>query len=452
MPVDPIIKQDLMLIKEAFENKALEQEGRSATLVPFVETLSSSRQMHEVIRNGVERYPSANVSSTAGKHTLLDKLQDECVNCDARIRALGDLDLDVDLFPFLITFNDRAIESLIQSFSMLRDNNKIQQDLCSAYKLLRSQCVPDLRRLIQVLAFMIADLRSISKGLKSQLLQLLGVIVGQWVVSSSLNLDMYTKMITNTLRCVVADLNLQIKKLEPILSREGFEHTMDSIGDSLLSKEHKLTNITKDTTWFRVIPGNFSFISNLSQPTYTAPPEYTGKKIESFENLVNSGIGRVEEIITGVIEEGISGINTKLELTNQEFLKVLKISDNNLSSQISKIKQILLIQNLIDIVKTILSTRGDYNPCGVEAGRKFFTKIRFPGQDVRLINRDNENGDGESDTEVLIVPPTISITNPIVKDILEEHGVYITNTGSETSAAVSIPVSIRLSKCLDGKQ
>ena len=51
MPVSPTQKQDLMLVKEAFEKKALEQNTVGAQRLPMVTTVQQARRIHEVIRD-----------------------------------------------------------------------------------------------------------------------------------------------------------------------------------------------------------------------------------------------------------------------------------------------------------------------------------------------------------------------------------------------------------------
>jgi hypothetical protein len=155
-----------------------------------------------------------------------------------------------------------------------------------------------------------------------------------------------------------------------------------------------------------------------------------------------------------MIEESISVVDTKLQNATSEFLKFLKLSDGNLSTQIELLDQIQLIRSVLEVLKTIKDTRGGFDPCGKDAGRRFFTRIRFPGQDVIIDNSDPDNPD------VDIIPPSIRIDNPVVEEILNENGIDTgpVATGPEPTATVksgrvvaSVPVSINVSKCLDGK-
>lgn len=502
MPVSPIQKQDLMLVKEAFERKALEKNNVGATWLPMVTTVQQSRRVHETIRDEASRYPAvrANNNRVKNNQSFLKQKQSECIPCLDRILDATDLDMLGDLFANLLAFNDRSIKNMLNLFNSLYLPNDIQRDLCGAYNALRSQCIPDIARLITQLKFLMEDIRKVKlKGLKDSLITLVGTAIVKSLILGSINYDMYVNLITNTTRCIARDINAQLIKLEPILSSEGLEDIADlfsndqGAGSSNSSKTRRqqqeevfkraedIRDIQRiaaasreggDEAVAKILDeGALSrskaesadqkaeeWVPNTDAFNYTkdASKAIAGlqdkieKKANSFKNSNNKDqVPRNEldigYLIKDMIEESINVVEDKSDNSKSELLKILKLSDSSLNKQIKAINQIRQVLSVLEILKTIKDTRGDYDPCGRNAGKKFFTKINFPGQDI-LVDTVNPE-----DPILTILPPTIKITNPVVEDILNENGI---DTGPVKSGRIvnSLPVEINISKCLDGKQ
>ena len=70
--------------------------------------------------------------------------------------------------------------------------------------------------------------------------------------------------------------------------------------------------------------------------------------------------------------------------------------------------QVQLVRSVLEVLKAIKDTRGDFDPCGDLAGRKFMDRIKSPGQEILIDNTDPEN------PEVTILPPTFRINNSVV--------------------------------------
>ena len=104
MVVDPVLKNDLMLIRDAFKEGALAQDGNAA-FVPVREMLSTQRQAHQGITTAVRRYPSYYARNQDKVRSLLDKVQEECVPCTERIKALRDCDIGLEIDDSLIQYN-----------------------------------------------------------------------------------------------------------------------------------------------------------------------------------------------------------------------------------------------------------------------------------------------------------------------------------------------------------
>jgi hypothetical protein len=292
------------------------------------------------------------------------------------------------------------------------------------------------------------------KSLKDQLIGLVGALIVRSLVTGAINYDMYIGLITNVTRCIAHDINTQLRKVEPILSRDGLEDIAQLL--PLDTQDGELTRgeaaKAKAANWFPN-QGDFNFAADASKKI-TGIQQTVEKKVNTFSGQTGRGVDAAADVgrlIKDMIEESISVVDDKLQNATSELLKFLKLSDGNLSAQIELMDQIQLVRSVLEVLKTIKDTRGDFDPCGKDAGRRFFTRIKFPGQDVIVDNIDPENPD------VTITPPSIRIDNPVVEDILNENGIDtgpVGESGAVKSGRIvkSVPVSINVSKCLDGKQ
>ncbi len=351
-----------------------------------------------------------------------------------------------DAFTTLLAYNERALQNMLNLFKSVSRPNRIQQSLCESYTALRANCVPDIARLITQLTLLMDYLRSFNlKSLKDQLIGLIGALIVRSLVFGALNYDMYITLITNVTRCILTDINTQLGKLEPILSREGLEDIANLL--PLDTQDGQLTRSEaaekKAANWFPE-QGDFNHSQDISKKLGRIERGFSAKL-----NVFNTNVGeaaKVGRIIADMLEESISVVDNKLQNATSELLKFLKISDGNMKAQIQIIDQVQLVRSVLEVLKTIIDTRGDLDPCGIDAGRRFFTKIDFPGQDIIIDNKTDPDN-----PEITIMPPTIRIDNPVVEDILNDNGI---ETGPIKSGSVvkSVPVSFNLSTCLDGKQ
>lgn len=467
--VDPLYKQDLMLIKNAFEKKAQEQSSEGAMLIPIAESVSMARQTHESTVALVSRYPSSRYkdkSAANNSKSFLSDLQDECIPCLDRIKSIADLDLSLEQFKILSAFNIRALETFMRMFRSLSGSNEIERHLCQAYMALRSQCIPDIARMLAALSFLLADLRSFNlKGLKDQLVGIALEIISSIVLGLTVNLDMFQQLITGTLRCVANDIRQQLYKLQPILSRDGFEAfaqllplqstiptNIPRVGVSgqivgiqeiplPISRADAAANKARE--WF---PEDFDYVQNVEKQI--GKIDKLASKIDELPSKFKP-IAQVSEQIVSMIETVTSRVDQKLEDATSELLKLLKLSDGNLKAQVELLNQIQLIMSVINILKTIMKTGGDYNPCGPEAGRAFFTRIKIPGNDI-LIIRDDSDPEDPTNIEINIIPRTIEVNNPVVEEIFKENGISIIGGEGATKVVEAFPIEINLSRCLDG--
>lgn len=437
MPVDQQLKADLMLVKDAFEKKALQQDVEAAALVPMAPMLRAGRDAHQSIRDQVTRYPSYYARNTDRNKSTLDRIQQECVPCAARISSLKDCDLSPDIDETLLVYNRNVLQQLTAQFNTLNGRNPIETHLCDIYNAFKSECLPDIRRAIAALAFLLNDIRGFKlKDLKDSFLQTLLALIAGLVVNITFNFEKFGLLVTDTLKCVLADIKAQLAKLSPILSEEGRDKAKEAVTRAWRSNEDDKQWLQGTDLYAPAAPSEVPFNNGL-----TAFEQQTLDKIPSL-------LGGVDEILERTLQEAITKIDLNIIGTRQELLKLLKQNGEDMKALHQLIEQILLVQGMLNVLRGIADAKGDYNPCGDpdvdnnEQARRFFTRLKLPNRRIQV------NQDDNGDVEIEVIPDPTVVENPVVRDILQEAGFPIEGdrvlVGGE-------PVTINVFGCIGGR-
>jgi hypothetical protein len=435
MPVDPQLKADLMLVRQTFEEKALEQDSQAATIVPVAGMLRNGRDAHQTLRDQVARYPSYYARNTDETQSTIDRIQQECVPCSARISALKECDLSPQIDDMLLVYDRNVLRQLVALFRNLNGRNPIEQHLCDVYKFYNAQCIPDLRRTIAALAYLINDIRSFKlKKLKDSFLQSLLALLAGLVVNITFNFEKFGLLVTDTVKCSLADIKAELAKLSPILSKEGRNQARESIRRSVRNTE-------EDKQWIRDM--------DLYAP---APPTHIpfNDELTAFEeNILDklpNRLGGFDTVLEKTVQAAISTIDQNIIGTRQELVKLLKQNGEDLSALHQLIEQALLVQGMINVIKGLADTKNDYDPCGdpnidnIELARRFFTRAKLPNRRIDVV----PDADNPGNVSIEITSDPMTVGNPVVQDILEDAGFPI--NGDQILPAE--PMEVNLFGCL----
>lgn len=459
MQVDPILKQDLKLVKEAFENGAQKQSG-NAVFVPFRPMISSTRQVHENVRAAVARYPSVYVKSSS-KQSLIDTIQQQCIPCASRLKVLRNLDISPDLDLMLGNYNTRSLKNLIKFFGGLKGRTPIEQNICGAFAAMRSNCVPDLQRLIQALTLILTDIRSIDlKTLNVSFLSVVISLISKITVNYTTGFDKYTRLITDTLRCMASDLKTQLAKLDPILSAGGRANTEEAFKNAW-KKNEEGKNWVQNNAASRPVYNSYAFgkIDKASQSSVESVDK-VGKATEDFTLAVENKTGDVVAVLSGVINLAIGRVEANLDGAIQDLMKMLKANDQNLNAMNTLIQQIQSIIGTISLLQALVSSnaRQQYDACGPDRGRKFFNDLTIPNRKIYLVPPPPDSGRPPNDIDIVIADNPIQVDNPIIRGVLEQAGVAIKAVNTGTTGNVnaedlhfvvdSEPLSINFFACM----
>lgn len=462
MPVDPVLKQDLMLIKDHFEREALKEDGNAA-LVPAASILRNQNDVHKAVVKEVKKYPAFYANGLEPNKATIQKIQEECIPCFKRIKELKNCDLNPRLDNTLLVYNQNVLTQFVQMFKNLNGQNPIETHLCNFYNAWNAQCIPDIRRAVAALTYLINDLRSFDlTALKENMFQTLVSLLSNMVVNISFNYDKFSQLVTDTLKCVIDDVRVQLEKLDPILPRESrFEEPPETITVPLKNADgttsgrgitvpnpnkepveikrgtektkEQLTRAWRqneqDKQWMKENGPN-----TLYNPLPPADVPFSKSLSELDETAEGAGraIDELDEVLNGYIQQAIERIDTNVVASRIELVKLLKNNGEDLKALNKLIKQILVIQGVISALKGLESSKEDYDPCGddYDEARRFFTRVKLPNTTV-TVETDGDPQDPD-DVIVTIVKDQVNIDNPIIQDILTNAGV-VSSSSSDTA-------------------
>lgn len=447
--VDPIIKQDLLLVKEAFETGAEKQEGQ-AIFLPLKAMMQSNRQIHENIKEQVARYPSSYMPPVSNT-SLIDKIQAECIPCASRLKHLKDLDISFDLFYGLDAYNTAALQSMIDFYKNYEDRGFIETNICEIYSALKTNCIPDLQRVILALTMLLADIRNFDwKLLKDGFLNILVSVLSRLVVGFATGLDRYTRLITDTIRCMMNDVKYQIAKLDPILSGEGRRVTAKAFSDAW-------NKSSSQTNWLQKRQISRSVYSNYTAEKINQSIERTSTVFDQV-NFATLKLNKVLKdgnkplvALEALFNVAISRVELRLDGALQELLKLLKANTDNMDAMNKLYQQLNMIVEVIALVKALAYARDKddkENPCGPEQGRRFFNEISIPGRTIYLIPPTEDSDRPSDDIDIVISKDPVRVDNPIVREVLENAGIKIKQTEDLKFEIDAEPITINFFACM----
>lgn len=430
--IDPVYKSDLQVVRDAFEEKAVASDQKNAELVPLATVMRTTTDTHAAIQEGLKTYPSSYAANASKTDSIVDRLQKECIPCLARLHSLPKLDLGSALLNTLDGFNIGKLLQLKSIFDQLSGPSDVDRELCSVYQALKSQCIPDITRMLAALAFLINDIRSIDlpRDVGSFLSIVLGMI-SKLFVRQAMNLDKFDQLITGTLDCVLNDIKAQMAKLEPILSGANREKTAQMFKDAWHAS---LTRAAK-----------YDAISTSGVNKQLAKVSAVASRVSgTVETVIDTSLGRL-------VDEANKRIRFYLDQASKEILKLTKTDLDMLESTTESIRKIKNAMSVIQLLKALLGVgSGEMDPCGGHGkASRVFAQMTLPGRTVVVDTVDpGGTDDGRHDTIITIVPDPVKIDNPVVADILARAGVRVVKLDDGTMTAQAEPVAISLFGCL----
>jgi len=164
----------------------------------------------------------------------------DCVPCKERVIALLSLNPAQELWDRLDQMYAMEVSFLNELFDLLLGNKSMMvfADFCQLIDFLNFMCVPDLYRMVLVLAALIQkytiDLAAVHMGL----VDILGKLFGTSLTPLLSLLDKYIQLIVGPIDCVIDEINHNLQKLDimkaaEVINNERAKDHMPQIDDDL---------------------------------------------------------------------------------------------------------------------------------------------------------------------------------------------------------------------------
>jgi hypothetical protein len=349
-------------------------------------------------------------SQVASKSVDINNWQEwlqDCIPCDLRVELRAELLLKLDdqLLDLLEQLRAQYLKELSFILNLLNATD-VYSDVCPLLFAMRDICIPDLQRIISLLASIIYRM-TVRELTQIDLIKLLVAPIFQPLFSGLVGiLNQYKVLITDPLNCVVSNLNAQLGKLQTGNSLnqalvKDLIKKADALG--LISGEAQKAEITEK-------------LSQAHQPFQTID-----EGITAMQNAAGSAVVNLRRFLVS----GIYEVEVLLDRLKSELASFLGVDSKDTAEFLLGQYQKILIFRLIEFISALVKalTVGfncDFNdPQKAEdtVGR-FLNDFLGPKAPI-LVRTDNVTGD------------LVLIFNPGLAEAFEP-------TGESTSIAQNI--------------
>lgn len=323
---DTIHLQDCNLIANAFEHGAAHDTSEASVYAPLSRHLQNignfskgSQQVlgqYNVIKpqsvgsQGIQLEGQQIILPTSG--SVLSKAIKDCIPCLSRPLTSIDLNIGKDLLKSLQADVKQRLKILNQ-ISDLLSNVDTYGDFCQMTSFLNFTCVPDLQRMIAILASILTGIAGDLRNLNGLLQALIAPFFLPVLLSMQTLLNQFVQLVLSPLNCIINSIQENIRKIN-IQSITG-DPTLTNASNNLSVTQQKLT-----------LDAN------------------------QIQGRVRSGL--VE--LTSLLDEGSALIRNKLDFYFKQLDKILKTFGTNTASTIETSNKKLIILRLIGLIQAMI--------------------------------------------------------------------------------------------------
>jgi hypothetical protein len=262
-----------------------------------------------------------------------------CIPCSARIDFRIELQLKMDLK--LLEMLEQMVKQYLSILSFivnLLNSNDIYADVCPLLFAMQDICIPDLQRILSLLAGILYRMQV--KELESiDLLKLLILPIFQPIFAGLLGtLGQYKLLVTDPLNCVVASIDTQLEKIQT-------GSAFNLLSSTALNQAKSLKLVDSSN-----IDAARSAINNVRQPFAT---------LDEASRSMQAGLGTAVVELRRFVSLGVFEVDSLLEALKSEFEAFLGLNDRDtidfLLNQLQKLLIFRLIAFITSLVKALIS-------------------------------------------------------------------------------------------------
>lgn len=260
----------------------------------------------------------------------------ECIPCDLRVEFRAELigKLDDQLLDILEEMINQYLKQISFILNLLNATD-VYADVCPLLFAMRDICIPDLQRIISLLASILYRM-SVKELSSIDLMKLIVLPIFQPIFNGLLGiLNQYKVLITDPLTCVSANLNSQLGKLK----------TGSAVNQTLVN------DLVEKTTALGLVSGEAQRSQLRTQLNNARQPfENIDKGIEAMQEATGSAVFHLHRLM----QVGIFEIEALLDELRSEFASFLNINDKESVEFLLNQYQKLLIFRLIEFIAALI--------------------------------------------------------------------------------------------------
>jgi hypothetical protein len=228
--------------------------------------------------------------------------------------------------------------SILSFIVNLLNSNDIYADVCPLLFAMQDICIPDLQRILSLLAGILYRMQV--KELESiDLLKLLILPIFQPIFAGLLGtLGQYKLLVTDPLNCVVASIDTQLEKIQT-------GSAFNLLSSTALNQAKSLKLVDSSN-----IDAARSAINNVRQPFAT---------LDEASRSMQAGLGTAVVELRRFVSLGVFEVDSLLEALKSEFEAFLGLNDRDtidfLLNQLQKLLIFRLIAFITSLVKALIS-------------------------------------------------------------------------------------------------
>ena len=346
---------------------------------------------------------------------------ESCIPCELRLDLRIDLlnSLDDALLDILEQIINNYLKELAFILNLLNATD-VYADVCPILFALRDVCIPDLQRILSLLAGILYRM-TVRELTNIDLLKLLVLPLFQPIFNGLLTLlNQYKVLVTDPLQCVVANLDAQLNKIKMSSTLN------ESLVNELVTKADQLKLLESDSDKEEM---------RASLNKARQPFESLDQGIESMQSAMGASVYHLRRLtMVGIFE-----VESLLAELKRELANFLGIDENETIDMLLNQYEKLLIFRLISFIAALIKAKAIGfncnfdNPAQAEdtVGR-FLSEFLGPNSPV-IVTNNSVTGE----IQLLFNPTTKSTLEANIPESRQRFSTLLASPDPEVSVAIN---------------
>jgi hypothetical protein len=303
--------------------------------------------------------------SSADFGDKFSKWLSDCIPCDLRISSWFELNPNIDLAGILRAALSGILDFLNGIGNLLR-NLDVFGDFCALMDLFNFTCIPDLQRILMLLATLLAFEMPQLDGLITLVQALIAPLFAPILTAIMGLFDQFMLLVTNPLECIVDAINQQIQKLprsdNPIFGTTGTDPGLE--GPPEEGQQDVPGLVAHNANFFGASTESTRAIREKEQAAVALKEEWVDQPTRSAVEGVNAmsqSVGESLSVLKSFIQDTIAMLKEKMKFYLGDLQSLLGEMASNDASYIAQSMRKMQIIRLISFITALIAALASGN-------------------------------------------------------------------------------------------